>query len=219
MPKGIPQNGINEGWFKKGNIPWDKNKKLSKEHIQKISERVVTKETREKMSKSNIRRGAIPPSQLGKRPWNKDLSLSVEHKKNLSLSHTGLKQSESSKKKKSLWHIEHPNKKFKETGIELKTEEELNKRGINYQKQVPLCKTAVVDFYLPDYKIVIQTDGCYYHNCLIHYPNYHIDRRNRDIGQDIILKSNNYKIYRFWEHEINESVENCINRINEIKYE
>ena len=28
MPKGIPKNGINKGWFKKGCMPWDKGMKV-----------------------------------------------------------------------------------------------------------------------------------------------------------------------------------------------
>lgn len=109
--------------------------------------------------------------------------------------------------------LSHPNRVFKDTKIELKIEEELKKRGIVYEKQVPLCKIALVDFYLSDYKIVIQCDGCYYHNCLEHYPNEHKESRIRCSGQDVVLKSNGFKVYRFWEHEINKSAEECINEV------
>ena len=57
--------------------------------------------------------------------------------------------------------VAHPNKQFCDTGIELKIEAELIKRNIVFQKQVPLCKIARVDFYLPEYHIVIQADGDY----------------------------------------------------------
>ena len=71
----------------------------------------------------------------------------------------------------------------------------------------------MVDFYLPGQKIVIQADGCYWHGCPVHYPKSHIERVKRDKKQDLILNTNGYKVYRFWEHEINESVEKCINSI------
>ena len=110
-------------------------------------------------------------------------------------------------------HLNNPNKVFKDTKIELKMEAELKRRNINYEKQYPLCKVARVDFYLPEYKIVIQCDGCYWHNCLIHYPTYHIDKRKIDRKKDAILTSNGYKIYRFWEHEINKNVEECVEKL------
>jgi len=216
-----------------GYIPWNKGKKnvYSFEILKKMSEsrkgkgigynkgKHLSVETRKKISEANKRRGAVPPSRLGISSWNKNLSLSKEHKRKLSLSHIGLKRSEETKKKQSEWHIANPNRKFKETSIELKIETELKKRGIIYQKQVPLCKIAIVDFYLPNDKIVIQCDGCYYHNCPVHYPKNHINARSRDLGQNFILESNGLKIYRFWEHEINKSSVECINRINEIQYE
>lgn len=120
---------------------------------------------------------------------------------------------DSHKRKISEWQVTNPNKKFKDTGIELKIEAELIRRGVNYQKQVPLCKIARVDFYLPEYRIVIQCDGCYYHCCPIHYPNFYKDKKERDVKQDAVLTFNGFNVYRFWEHEINESVENCINKI------
>jgi very-short-patch-repair endonuclease len=95
-----------------------------------------------------------------------------------------------------------PNRKFKDTSIELKIETELQRRNINYQKQVPLCKIAIVDFYLPEYRIVIQCDGDYWHNL----PGV----KEKDERQDKVLIFNGFNIYRFWEHEINESVKKCI---------
>lgn len=97
------------------------------------------------------------------------------------------------------------NKFFKDTSIERKIEEELKKRNLNYQKQVRLCNVARVDFYLPEYRIVIQCDGNYWHNL----PG----RREKDERQDNILKFNGFNIYRFWGSEINKSVKDCIDKI------
>lgn len=159
---------------------------------------------------------------------------SNEHRKNLSLAQTGKKYSEDDRKKMSIshlgkkrgphseehkeklrqWHLKNPHKHFKDTKIELKIEKELQKRNILYQKQVPLCKIAIVDFYLPESKTVIQSDGCFYHNCPIHYPKYHLNSRPRSEKQDAVLVINGYKVYRFWEHEINKSAEKCLDKVS-----
>lgn len=105
----------------------------------------------------------------------------------------------------SQWRVVHPVRIFKDTSIELKIKAELDKRNIFYKKNHPLEKTANVDFYLPIYNIIIQCDGDYWHNL----PK----AIEKDKRQDKVLKEKGYIIYRFWEHEINESSEQCINRI------
>jgi very-short-patch-repair endonuclease len=93
----------------------------------------------------------------------------------------------------------------KDTSVESKMESELKRNNIYYQKQVPLCNISVVDFYLPEYKIVIYIDGDYWHNLST--------VKDRDKKQNKILEENGYKVLRFWEHEINKSAEECINKI------
>lgn len=97
--------------------------------------------------------------------------------------------------------------KVKDTSIEIKIEEELKRNHIYYQKNIPLCSVTVPDFYLPDYKIAIYTDGDYWHNLPI--------VKNRDEKQNKILKQKGYQVLRFWEHEINKSVGECVNKIKE----
>jgi len=121
----------------------------------------------------------------------------------------GKKMSVETRKKIREWNINHPNRKFKDTSIELKIEAELKRQNINYQKQVPLCKIAIVDFYLPEYRIVIQCDGDYWHK----YP----QGREKDRQQDRVLTFNGFNVYRFWEHEINQSPKKCIKQIIELK--
>lgn len=94
--------------------------------------------------------------------------------------------------------------KRKDTSIELKMEKVLQKFRINYSKQVPIEKLAIVDFLLPN-KIIIQCDGNYWHNL----PK----MKARDIKQDNILNSKGYKIYRFTETEINKSPIRCIRKV------
>ena len=145
----------------------------------------------------------------------KNRKLSEEHKINIGKGvlkrkeKLGYINSPGSRRKMREAKINNPNKVFKNTSIELKIEEELKRRNINYQKQVPLCKIAIVDFYLPEYRIVIQCDGDYWHN-LSGY-------KERDENQDRVLTFNGFNVYRFWEHEINKSVENCFYKIKLIK--
>ncbi len=95
----------------------------------------------------------------------------------------------------------------KDTSIELKMENKLKRNNIYYQKHVPLCDITVVDFYLPEYKLVIYADGDYWHSLPL--------VKNRDKKQNIILKQNGYQVLRFQEYEINKSVDDCIRRIKE----
>jgi len=131
----------------------------------------------------------------GRRTWNKGL---IGYGK-------GRKHSEKTKENLRKKRINNPTFKFKDTDIELKIEAELQRQNINYQKQVPLCRVAIVDFYLPEYRIVIQCDGDYWHN----RPGI----KEKDERQDKILTFNGFNVYRFWEHEINNSVDRCINRV------
>lgn len=118
----------------------------------------------------------------------------------------GKRHTEKTKKKMSAWHINHPNKKFSNTLIEQKVAKELDERSICYQQNIGLCNIANVDFYLPEYRIVIECDGDYYHTL----PG----AKENDEKKTNLLRFNGFSIYRFWEHEINESVKKCLDKIN-----
>lgn len=67
--------------------------------------------------------------------------------------------------------------------------------------------------------IVIFADGCYWHCCKGCNPdNYSIGEvsshqiRQRDDATTKYLESLNYKVFRFWEHEIRQSPKTCIDR-------
>jgi len=207
--------GGNSSSFKKGQKSWNKGIPMSKEQKEKLRQvhlgRKAADGTKLKMSLAH----------KGRKPYQ----ITDEIRKNMSTSHIGKhcspksefkkghKLSKEIKKKMSESHIRNPNRNFRETKIELKIEAGLQIQGFIYEKQVPLCKTAIVDFYLPEHKIVIECDGCYYHSCPIHFPKNYREIRVRDINKDKVLKANGFKIYRFWEHEINESVEKCIGKL------
>lgn len=95
----------------------------------------------------------------------------------------------------------------KNTSIEVKMQEELNKRGVKYETQHRIKNIAVVDIFIEP-NIVVQCDGDYWHSLQ--------DHKDRDVKQDLELMFNGYIIYRFWEKHINKSVEKCVDKIKEL---
>ena len=82
----------------------------------------------------------------------------------------------------------------KATSIERKLWEELQLRHIKFFKNRPILDCTRPDAFVEP-NICIYADGDYWHNL----PNY----KKRDRRQNRILKKNGYKVFRFWEHEIN----------------
>ena len=193
---------------------WKKGYKQTKEHTEKIRAKNKGRKPARQTIEASVRaRKGKPLSEQ----WRKMLSKShlgkkhtEETKKKIGLANSvalkGIKHSREARLKMRESHINNPNTVFKDTNIELKIERELRERNISYQKQVPLCKIAIVDFYLPEYRVVIQCDGDYWHGLT--------GRKERDERQDNVLTFNGFNVYRFWEHEINESVRDCVDKIN-----
>jgi len=115
----------------------------------------------------------------------------------------GKKKSKEHNLKNKIWHLEHPNKKFKDTSIELKVKSLLDLLGIKYVFQYPLGKVAITDFFIPEKNLIIFCDGCYWHGCPIHHPtrNEHCERDKRQTRE---LQNLGYKVIRLWEHDIKE---------------
>lgn len=87
---------------------------------------------------------------------------------------------------------------FRPSSIELKVKEQLDKYFIRYVQQKPINHNHfVVDFYLPEYQLVIECNGDYWHNL----PN----RMERDKELEKYVKSKGKDILWLWEHEINDS--------------
>lgn len=195
--------------FKKGNIPWNVGLKPTEEHRRKAAEaRIGLKRSPETVEKIAIA--------------NRGKKRSVELRKRMSEAKLGEKNnnygkfhSEETKNKIRRGVLANPGKVFFDTSIERKIEFELKRREIEYKKQVPLLGVSIVDFYLLKDKIVIQCDGCYWHECPVHNDHrFYFGRREKDEEQDRVLELSGLKVYRFWEHDINFSAEECINRIN-----
>jgi very-short-patch-repair endonuclease len=133
---------------------------------------------------------------------------SKEHRRKISKAHKGKHFSEETKRKMREAHVRYMASgkiKKRQTNIENKIEIELKRRNIYYEKQIPLCKVTIVDFYLPQTRTVIYCDGDYWHS----KPSY----KKRDINQDLILMFHGFNVFRFPETEIKKSATRCINKI------
>lgn len=88
--------------------------------------------------------------------------------------------------------------------------EEIERQRIPFMKQQPIDGLYVVDVLVPGAKIVIECDGDYWHR-----P----DDKNivlRDQKKTKYLESRGYLVFRFWESEIKENVEKCVERISDV---
>ncbi len=94
---------------------------------------------------------------------------------------------------------------------------EFIKRGLienkDYFRWFPLENICNVDFWIPNINSVIECDGCFYHECEIHGKGYYIEIKNKDIKKNKSMTNKGIKVFRFWEHEINENIEYCVDKI------
>lgn len=99
--------------------------------------------------------------------------------------------------------------KNKDTSIELKMGAELLKRKVKFQKQYPIPQARTVpDFFIKP-NICIFCDGDYWHNI----PKTVSLNKNQNYWLNFL----GYKVYRFWEHDINKSIKKCVDLIKEIR--
>lgn len=88
------------------------------------------------------------------------------------------------------------------TTIEIAMASELKRRGITFIEQYNLGDKFRLDFLLPEYDIVIECDGDYWHNL----P----EVAKRDESKNAYIKACGFSLYRFWESEINRDIEACV---------
>ncbi len=160
--------------------------------------KIPSEETKKKMSERKI------GNTNGFQKEHKNECRTKESYRKVGISMLGKKHSEETKRKNREWQIAHPNKKFKNTGIEVKMQDELKKRGIKFETHKPILKKFNVDIFVEP-NIVIECDGDYWHNLSV--------KKEKDRVKDIELRENGYEVVRFWEHEINHSVEKCVDTI------
>jgi very-short-patch-repair endonuclease len=76
------------------------------------------------------------------------------------------------------------------------------RRGIDFATQYPLRHSFVLDFAFPEQKIAVEVDGRMWHSTPA--------ARKRDGFKNHILKERGWRLYRFWDHEILDGVDECI---------
>jgi len=112
---------------------------------------------------------------------------------------------------------------FLNTKIEKKIAQELNKKSFSFVPQYLVDKKFVCDFALPTFNIIIECDGDYWHANPKIYDHKNLDLRQkrnnqRDKFKDKYLTKKGWKVFRFFESEINKSPQKCVNKVmNEVK--
>lgn len=91
-------------------------------------------------------------------------------------------------------------------GLETKFAKILTDLGIKFKSQHVL-KGKIYDFYLPDYELLIEVDGDYYHCNPRKYPKGPINKMQRknirnDIYKNALAKSWGFELIRIWEYDI-----------------
>jgi very-short-patch-repair endonuclease len=96
-------------------------------------------------------------------------------------------------------------KKF--TDIEIQMAELLRGLNICFVTQQVIKKNFIVDFYLPEYALVIEADGDYWHG----KP----EQNKKDRSKDAYLKAIGLNVVRFWGSEIKKEPELVKSKIKE----
>ena len=112
---------------------------------------------------------------------------------------------------------------FSNTKIELMMKKELENKNIHFKFQQPMYNRFVCDFVLPQYKIVLECDGDYWHvNPKIYdrnspnLPKIQIDRLKRDDFKNKYLIKKGWKVIRFFESDIKRNISKCIDSLCDI---
>jgi DNA mismatch endonuclease (patch repair protein) len=95
----------------------------------------------------------------------------------------------------------------KDTIIERKMQEELRCRGLPFETHKSVLGICQPDIVFPESRIAVFCDGDYWHN--------REGARAKDMFQTMMLSANGWKVLRFWEHEINADVKECVDKIEE----
>ena len=133
--------------------------------------------------------------------------------KQMSISRTGKKHSQFTKDKMSDSAIKNIIKsgKVKRSKLEYKFETllELLEVQYNHSFYIPSIK-KIYDFYLPDYNLLIEVDGDFWHCNPINYPEPTCRTQEINIINDKFknewAEENGYKLLRFWEDDINNNI-------------
>lgn len=112
--------------------------------------------------------------------------------------------------------------KAKNTKIEILFMKALRKKRIHYTGY-PGKVPGHPDLVLKDKKIAVFVDGCFWHKCPKCYtePQSNLEywrkkieynvRKDRKVNKE--LRSSGWTVFRVWEHDINQNIDTCINKL------
>ena len=110
----------------------------------------------------------------------------------------------------------------KNTKIEINFRKELWRRGYRFRKHYNKL-IGKPDIAMVKNKIAIFIDSCFWHGCPHHCRMPHSNRaywntkikRNKRRDREVVkwYKKNHWNIFRFWEHEINNDMSECVQKI------
>lgn len=98
--------------------------------------------------------------------------------------------------------------------LELLGQKILQDIGVPFQEQFLMFDKFLVDVFLPDYNIVIQWDGDYWHGYNGAKDERQKNRQKLDKSQDAYMRKSGVKVLRFWEHEVKKEREKVIEAIS-----
>lgn len=110
-----------------------------------------------------------------------------------------------------------------DTSIEMILRCSLFRRGIRYRKNVKSI-LGKPDIAIKKYKLLVFCDGDFWHGKKYHgvKTNEHFwdekikRNRERDLENTIQLRDEGWTVLRFWESEIKEDIEKCVDKIVEV---
>lgn len=223
---------LNNGSFKKGNVPWSKG--LTKETDERVKKLAESKERREKISEFN--KGN--KNMLGKEnKWGHHTKATKDILRQKSLGKISPRKGRSLEEEQGIEKAEYIKKKIKkarakqifpmkDTPIELKiqgfltaihveyfTHKYISEITHSYQCDILIPKQETEGIIVPQ-KTIIECDGCYWHGCPVcnkKLNNYQNEQIKEDNIRTKELIEKGYKVIRLWEHNIK------VMELNELK--
>ena len=105
----------------------------------------------------------------------------------------------------------HISKKF--TGLHQKFKHALEDNGLRYFKTEHPIGYYHIDEAIPDLKLAVEVDGCFWHSCPDCGHEGPDETKAYDSRKESYLRNRGWTILRFWEHEINEDILSCIEQV------